>query len=192
MTGYYRLIPDGDEEIIVEKFGFLDISSYSPCTYELLTHDLRCGLKDIKWPNEPPLFYTIQQGYKTSKLCNDTNWLIISNEVKDKINEYGFDGIGYYPISLKDNSNYQFVMNIENAIPCLDHEQSKYKLYGDKRPDRKGDISVLYKIALDKEKIPKNLNIFRLKEYNVVIIVTKIFKDFWEGNNFTGFSFWEI
>ena len=101
---------------------------------------------------------------------------IVNEEVKEII---GDDFAFYIPIVIsnfnkKISNRKHYILIIKNEVDCIDETLSVYNKFqeGDAlRPDLAGQYSVVYKLIVKKGVYP---SIFRLKNYNVAIIVNEI------------------
>jgi hypothetical protein len=94
------------------------------------------------------------------------------------------------PISVLPEEKPYFILNILNIIDCVDREKSKYRLWTeeDERPDRLGDFHVFDEMILDRNKVPKDVHIFRLKGFDLPVFITNKLADEFEKNKIKGFS----
>lgn len=105
-------------------------------------------------------------------------------------------GIQYLPIVVKHYDNREIkgfaIANILNMVKALDLNQSDYDI----RPndyfisEKRGEIAALRKPVLIGRRILK-FNIIRLYEYSGYVFVSEKFKNIFESNGFTGYSFHE-
>lgn len=87
-----------------------------------------------------------------------------------------------------------FIMTIINELACLDESLSEFDVYDKNdeiRPDLAGQYKTVYKMIVDKSKT-NGLDIFRIKNYNVAVIVSENLKNKLEQHLITGVKFKEV
>ncbi len=193
---YYRAITDGDE-FSRNKRDFFPFVAKLDNKFDSFDLQIKKGLELKSW-DENISFYSCQDGNPDSKLANDSDWLIFSDYTIELFKKNNIKGFQFLPISVfktdgKKLDGYNYTANITNCIECLDVEKSGCLFFGKERPDRQGEIKYISKGILQSSVLKNNdLDVFRLKEYKIWIVVSerlvKIFKD----NNFTGMSFNKI
>lgn len=109
----------------------------------------------------------------------------------------GIKGIQYLPVKIVKYdydilNNFQ-IANIINIISALSLEKSDYQRFRDDfpNPNVRGKISSVKKFVLYQGKLV-GLDIIRLEEYKQRFFVSERFKDIFEQNKFTGYSFKEV
>lgn len=114
-----------------------------------------------------------------------------------ELNKINIEGIQYLPIQiLKPNNeilNGFCIANILNFIAAFDEERSNFDRFSQDFPNMKvrGRIAGVKKFVLRKEKLI-GYDIIRLREYKQSFFVSEKFKDLFEQNKFTGYSFMEV
>lgn len=122
---------------------------------------------------------------------------IYSERLRIALEEANIAGIQYLPLNvLRPNGeaiNGYSIANILNLAPALDLDKSDYDVYPDDYflPERRGLVSGVREGVLKADKL-ENCDIIRLEEYKVKIYASKKFKEVFENNNFTGYSFHEV
>jgi hypothetical protein len=115
---------------------------------------------------------------------------VVSKKFKNL--NFGFDDVQFIPISIDEDIFY--IMNILNVIDCIDEENSNFEKYikNDKvRPDKEGEYKGFFKMELDKNKIYSN-KIFRVKNFDIAIIVFESFFESINKFNITGCKFTKV
>ena len=125
----------------------------------------------------------------------DYNTIIISKRFRDLLLTKYKGLINMMPVEICANidKNY-FLMNIYHTVDCIDEEESLFKKYSkdDKaRPDLAGQYKVVYKLVINPTKVQKKA-IFRIKNYEVQIVVTQEFKKMVKDYNITGCTFQKL
>ena len=109
----------------------------------------------------------------------------------------GIEGIQYLPIEILQSSGEITegfcIANILNLVGAFDEEKSVFRRFSRDfpNPNVRGKITGIRKSVLRKEMLT-GCDIIRLKESNLCIYVSEKFKDIFEQNGFTGYSFSEI
>jgi hypothetical protein len=114
-----------------------------------------------------------------------------------ELNKADIEGIQYLPLKLlKSNGDYLdgfCIANILNLIEAFDEKKSDFNCFSEDfpNPNVRGKIAGVKKFVLKKEKLI-GLNIIRLKEYKQRFFVSEKFKDIFQNNSLTGYSFKEV
>jgi hypothetical protein len=122
---------------------------------------------------------------------------IYTSRFINTLNKAKISGIQYLPITLfrtnGDNLNGFCIANFLNFVEALDLKKSDYDRFSDDfvNPNVRGKISGIRKYVLLAEKV-KGLDIVRIKDYDQAFFVSEKFKQLFEENNFTGYSFREV
>lgn len=122
---------------------------------------------------------------------------IYSERLINELNKLTMMGIQYLPIKiLKSNDEYLkgfCIANILNFIEAFDEEKSIFNRFGEDfpNPNVRGQIAGVMKFVLKRKNLI-GFDIIRLKEYELRFFVSENFKNLFEQNKFTGYSFKEI
>ncbi|HBR33951.1 MAG TPA: hypothetical protein DD734_04900 [Firmicutes bacterium] len=122
---------------------------------------------------------------------------IYSSNLISALKENNINGIQYLPIKvLKSNAhciNGFCIANFTNFIEAFDEEKADFDRFSldFPNPNVRGKIAGVKRFVL-KEKKLIGYDIIRLKEYKQGFFVSKKFKDIFEENLFTGYSFIEV
>ncbi|MCU0393680.1 MAG: hypothetical protein MUE81_21410 [Thermoflexibacter sp.] len=119
---------------------------------------------------------------------------VVSEKIKESLIE--FDEIQFIPVKIVGKNVYcdYFILYTKYEIECVDEDKSEYKKFQVNdivRPDKVGQFRAFFKLVIDTEKID-DVDIFRLRRCNVVIIVSKKIKDVFEKLNLTGATFLKV
>ena len=121
---------------------------------------------------------------------------IFSPRMREAIEEAGITGIQYIPIEVehynKEKLEGYCIANVLNSVPdALDIDKT---IFWNRKSDN-GRLNV-YVPSIKSEKVPDNMDIFRLKyderfvtEYSTFIVVSERFKSIIAKNKFTGIGF---
>lgn len=122
---------------------------------------------------------------------------IYSGRLRVALEQANINGIQYLPIKVLRPNGEQIkgfsIANILHLVPALDLDKSDYDVYPDDYflPERRGLVSGVRKGVLKANEL-ENHDIIRLKKYEVRIYISEKFKDVFEKNSFTGYSFHEV
>ena len=118
----------------------------------------------------------------------DKGHTLFSTRMQNVLKEAGVDNIDYYPAKVVLGSTGQVleykVANILGLISGLDREVSVFE------EDEDGFIEEIYSMVFDESKF-HDFKMFRLEEFENLIIVHKQLKDAIEKNSLTGMTFIE-
>lgn len=122
---------------------------------------------------------------------------IFSKRLVDELNINKIEGIQYLPIKAirpnnKSIGNF-YIVNFLNYISALNYERSNYTRFRDDFPNLnvRGKIAGVKKFVLYKKKL-EGMDVIRLEDYQQRFFVSEKFKNIFEKNKFTGYSFEEI
>ncbi|MBN8652638.1 MAG: hypothetical protein J0L67_14495 [Cytophagales bacterium] len=106
------------------------------------------------------------------------------------------DDVQFIPVAVNGctSGNPYYLTTIINEIDCVDEEKSvfdRWELDNDIRPDKAGQYKTFYKLFVNQDKC-EGSQIFRLKNYNSVIIVNESLKREFERNNLSGVKFQKV
>ena len=99
------------------------------------------------------------------------------------------------PITIigRESESY-FILVIKKELDCIDREKSIFTLWeegNDIRPDLAGEYESIPKMIIDVDRT-KGLDIFRIKGFNVAVIVSERIKHAFEESGLTGVKFKEV
>ena len=139
----------------------------------------------------------INNGNPDDALQNALMLPIYSPRLIHALNNAGIGGIQYLPLQILKYDNELIpgfcIANFLNFVEAFDFESSDYDRFPEDfpNPNVRGKITGIKRFVLKKEALC-GLDIIRLKEYKLRFFVSKQFKDIFEGNKFTGYSFREV
>ncbi len=117
---------------------------------------------------------------------------IVNEKIKDAIGE---DDAQYLPVKIPGIDANYYLMIIAIEVECVDELKSvfdKWLVDDPIRPDKAGQYKTIYKLIINPLQVPDQVNIFRLKSYNVDIIISDKLKSVFEKNNVTGINFTKV
>jgi hypothetical protein len=79
-------------------------------------------------------------------------------------------------------------MIIKRELECVDEQRSDFDVWeenGEIRPDKAGQVKTFYKLIVDPRLIQEE-DIFRVKNYNVAVIISERLKREFEANDVKG------
>jgi len=118
--------------------------------------------------------------------------VIIINEKLSKL--LNLNEVQLIPIKIDRNENNHFLMVTKLEFDCVDEQNSeflKYEIDDIARPDLVGDYRNFFKLIIDPILVNES-NIFRVKKYDVAIIVSEKLKNVFEKNYIRGIKFKEV
>jgi len=124
------------------------------------------------YENGNPMDYTTTEGYVVP---------VISKSLKRAL-EFAND-IQFLPVIIEEIQYY--IMVVVSLIDCVNESESEFDLYTKDdlvRPDKAGEYKSFYKIKID-EKKTNGKDIFRLKGYDIAIIISEKIKNIIESIN---------
>lgn len=148
--------------------------------------------------NKEPLDYLLkawirEKGIRVNITYGDFDVLVVDDYAKDC---FSADEALFFPIEivdLTDRSRNYYIMKILHEVECVDLELSKYELWevnNPIRPDKAGNFKAIYKLVIDgRRKIEQE--IFRIKRYDIKIVVSETLKQKLEKKLITGVEFRE-
>ena len=81
-----------------------------------------------------------------------------------------------------------FVVNIVQAVDCLDRNRSEIQYFEIDHPTKPGLPRGISRLAILPDKVP-DLHLFRIKDWQVAIVVSETLKNLIEVENCTGMKF---
>ncbi|MBV6663705.1 hypothetical protein KV572_22375 [Pseudomonas yamanorum] len=116
---------------------------------------------------------------------------IVSEKVRKEL--MCFPEVEFFPVSINSHGSVDDfnVMVTLASVECVDEERSQFQKFEELdpiRPDKAGDYRGFMSLYLDTSKV-KGLHIFRLKKFEVAIIVSLVVKDKLQAAGVTGVKF---
>ncbi|MGE5661900.1 MAG: imm11 family protein [Ignavibacteriales bacterium] len=154
----------------------------------------------VDWWNDSILLQAKKKkndGKPDDALQNHLMLPIYSFNLITEINKAAISGIQYLPIKILKSNNECLdgfsIVNILNFIEAFNEQKSEFNRFSEDfpNPNVRGKIAGVKKYVLQKEKLI-GFDIIRLKEYKQRFFVSEKFKDIFEKNKFTGYSFKEV
>ena len=174
-----------------------DYDNLEECGYD--EWSFKTGQKITNW-NEKIIFHVKKKsndGEPDDVLQTSSMLPIYSRKLINELKANRIEGIQYLPIKIikfnNDILNNFIIANIINFISAFDYDKSEYQRFRDDfpNPNVRGKISSVKNFVLYKDKL-KGMDIIRLAEYEQRFFISEKFKDIFEKNKFTGYSFREI
>jgi hypothetical protein len=112
------------------------------------------------------MHYTTTEGYAVP---------IVSYELKKALDF--IDDLQFIPVTIEYVKYY--IMVVCSIVDCVDETRSEFDIYEKDdlvRPDKAGDYKSFYKLKIDETKA-KNNKVFRLKRYDIVIVINEEIKN---------------
>lgn len=179
---YYRLLYDADTPIKTWKLGNV-ISKNNNSVWDYIS--VKNTIKDKE------LTITIRKkGVPTDFSMADFEVLVVNEKVKNLLSE---NEVQFIPTTIQSLSGIEqhYLIYIKNECDCIDEENStfdKFQVNDPIRPDKAGQYKTIYNMVVKPEGT-QNLNIFRVKGYNVAVIISEVLKQKLEELNVTGVTY---
>lgn len=116
---------------------------------------------------------------------------VVSERIKRAISE--FSGLHFIPLHIVNrvcDGNY-YLMVVSNVVDCVDENKSifrKFELNDPVRPDKAGQYRAFIKLYISPDKV-ESLDIFRLGNFEIALIVSEAFRSKLESLNVSGAKF---
>lgn len=151
------------------------------------------GKLDI--PQKELFVTTRKKGLPLDFTMADFELPIINEKVKNLINQ---EELQFIPVKLEADPNSKinyYLMVVNKEVECVDESKSvfvKWLKNDPIRPDKTGEYKSFEKLILNPVDIPKEANIFRLKKYDLVIVISEKLKRLLEENKVSGVQYKKI
>ncbi len=122
---------------------------------------------------------------------------IYSSRLVARIMQANIAGIQYLPISILDSKGQKLdgfsLINFLFFIEAFDYDNSEFNRFSADfpNPNVRGKLAGVTKFVLKKERLV-GLDVFRLRDYESRFFVSEKFKEIFETNKFTGYSFKKV
>lgn len=119
---------------------------------------------------------------------------IVSRSLYELIQNFVEKNIQLFPVHIKGYADQYNILHVSTAIKCIDEETSEFIKWRseDGRPDKIGQIRMLTKLRLNPSLIDEDVHIFRLKEWEIALIVSEKLKQILETSGITGIKYQEV
>ncbi len=126
-------------------------------------------------------------------IFNNSLLLIVSEKLKELIENNTTTEIEFLKIFIRNHKKRKvektyFIANVLKTISCMDRNKSDYE----NSSLDKSQVHHIKHLVLDENKIPKEINIFRLGEENDLILVREDLVKVIESSGLTGLQFGKI
>lgn len=112
----------------------------------------------------------------------------------DALVEAAGSDIQIFPITIAEQSG-MMVLNATRSIRCVNEKHSKFQKFTEDdtvRPDLAGQYRYISRLVLDKAAIPSDAHFFRIKDYEIALIVSEAVKNAMERVGCYGAEFTEL
>jgi hypothetical protein len=119
---------------------------------------------------------------------------VVSKKVGKLIQMVDGCSIQRFDAVIDDIKKQYEVLIITNTVDCFDEKHSEFIRWkeDDGRPDKINQIRMITELHIDKSKIDKNVHIFRIKGWEVALVVSEKLKEIMESEKVTGIQFLEV
>lgn len=116
--------------------------------------------------------------------------LVFSNRLYSLLHNMMIDNLQYFDLDIIDpysdrQLNGYKIANIIGTVDCINREESDLEYFDD------GDVEFINKLVLDEDKVPSELDIFRLSGRTTMVLVSQVVKDAIAGAKMTGCVFYK-
>ncbi len=156
---------------------------------------LNKGIPAEKWFPQNVIFkMSMESGIRVADVFPNTLMKkIISIKIKNVLEENSVSKCEFLPIKIENHKGRLveeqfFIANFLESIPCLDQENSEFVIDA----LDKTQMDHISRLFLDENKIPENIDLFRLSEMNTLILIREDLKLKLEEAELTGLNFIEL
>ncbi|HEV8512967.1 MAG TPA: DUF1629 domain-containing protein, partial [Cyclobacteriaceae bacterium] len=151
------------------------------------------GVGKVEVPNKELFVSVREEGFPIDFNMADFELLIVNEKTA---NLFSKEEVQLIPIKIKGytTKNPYFLVTLINELDCVDEEKSvfdKWEPNNDVRPDKAGQYKTFYKLVVDTNRC-NGLDIFRIKDYHSIIVVSDKLKSVFEKNNISGIKYKKV
>lgn len=177
---YYKIIDDLDvpKKWVLGNVNFVNEGDF--------WRYIRAGKVDV--PNYELSVNIRKQGSKVDFNLADFELFIVNEKVKNLIQT---DDVQFIPVNVFNEEEKYFILALNVEIDCVDEEHSNFDKWLDNdpiRPDKAGQYKTFYKLILDYKKAD-NKDLFRVKKFNSIAVISERLKSIFEKNSVTGIKY---
>lgn len=116
---------------------------------------------------------------------------VVVNKVASLFNSFDPNNIQIVHAEVGNDSDNYKVLNITRCLECVNQDISEFDLWtvNDGRPDKVGQYRTMYNLKIDESKIASDEHCFRVKHWEVALIVSDALKREIENQGVTGAKF---
>jgi hypothetical protein len=98
---------------------------------------------------------------------------VASKQLAQVVSKFAGDTVQRIPVTISGHEGYE-ILNIVRSVDCLDESRSEYTKWreADERPDLIGHYRMVSVLHIDTSRVPSDLHIFRIKWWNVALVVS--------------------
>ena len=148
---------------------------------------------NVEIPQKKLLINIREKGEPLDFSMADFELLIVNQRTADLFNP---EEVILIPINIKgyDSKSIYFLMCIKYEVDCVDEEKSTFDKWMENdsiRPDKAGQYKMFYKLIINRNLI-HNKDIFRIKGYNSIIIISESLMNKIKRENITGIKYQKV
>jgi len=184
-----ELLDDTDTELDSREFTYGNRMDLGP--------PLKCSLwneyaiVDVK----PPLKLTLsREGSPLDFTYADEGAPVVTRAIAQLLSELADNDIQRISVKVDGMKEEHEIINVISLVDCLDAKRSEIQWFeegNDVRPDLAGTPEMVRKIIVDPTRI-SNHQMFRIKDWNIALIVSETVKNALEEAKVTGVLFREV
>ena len=126
-----------------------------------------------------PLYVAIEvPGYETKYNFSSLNTTIVEVGLGGAIEQLAGDQVQRIPVVVDGREGLYEILNVCNLIDCIDEERSDFEKWTeeDDWPERLGEYKMFLDCWIDDAMIPPDTHMFRLANWEVVVLVSEEMK----------------
>jgi hypothetical protein len=100
---------------------------------------------------------------------------VVSKRFADILQSISPDEIQRIPASVDNDSDHWEVLNVVSKVDCIDYTRSSIRCYPQDHPEKPGKPRGVLRLVIDRN-LAKGHHVFRAKDWEVVLIVSKDIK----------------
>ncbi|MBK9413263.1 MAG: hypothetical protein IPN61_07510 [Bacteroidetes bacterium] len=180
---YYRLI---DELYIPSQRWFLGSVNFDK-EFDFWKY---VSTGDVEIPKKELIINIREKGIPLNFTMADFELLIVDEKTLQLFKK---DEVMSIPVRIegKENNLQYYILVIKDALDCVDEEKSvfdKWQIGSSIRPDKEGQFKFISKLVINRASVIGK-ELFRVKGFNVIIVINEELKNKFETNKITGISF---
>ncbi len=118
---------------------------------------------------------------------------VVCKQIAEYLAEISPKGVQLFPVAVEGEAEPYFILNVLEVKDCMDMVHSVYDLWRecDSMPEKKGQIFLVAQLRVDPVRL-EGVEICRIQNWMVPIIISERIKTFFASNHFTGMCLEEV
>jgi hypothetical protein len=103
---------------------------------------------------------------------------VLSKRLADAVRALVQGHAQLFPVDIEGYHDYE-VLNVTERILCMDERRAEFTKWTveDGRPDKLNHYQMVMKLRIDAKQVPSNMHVFRIKYWELPLIVSQAFVD---------------